>query len=211
MSFYSVSDSEFQRRYREEFEMVLSGIDCVLHQEQVIYCSSELTSGSALYDAMSTNGVRTAGELKELLGSDRYTSTIWDRNVSEAIAFAEEVRTRFHDRTIVITPAPFSAPGWSQPEYLYFWETLLRTRVKSVWFNRNWEYSNGCTFEFAVALDAGLQTFDRTGRPLHRDEALAMVRTALKDLDQRGFDTGKLRENFHRMHADRRTPEYTPV
>src|SRR5690242_10452715 len=108
MTFYHPSDREFTRHYRVEFEMVLSGIDCVLHKEQVIYCSSELTTGSTFYRLLAEQNLTTAIELKERLGKERYHAAIWERNASEAVNFAEAVRARFHDRTIVITPAPFT-------------------------------------------------------------------------------------------------------
>ena len=104
---------------------------------------------------------------------------------------------------MVITPAPFTAPGWSQPEYLGFWETLIRTRIKSVWFNREWQFSNGCTFEFAVAHDAELSTFDHNGEPLDRTAGIAAIASAIKRLEAEGFDTAKLQENLERLRASR--------
>jgi hypothetical protein len=194
MSFYSPSDSEFRRSYREEVEIVFSAIDCLLHRDHVIYCSSELSSGLRLYDALRQHNVKTAGELKGQIGA-WYQANIWDVNVRSGTEFADAVRAVFPDRTIAITPAPFAAPGWSQSEYLYFWESLLRTRVKSVWFNLNWQYSNGCTFEFAVALDAGLPTFDHTGQVLTRSAGIELIRAAVQQLEYQGFDTFKLRAN----------------
>jgi hypothetical protein len=195
MSFYAPSDSKFTRNYREEVDMVFSAIDCLLHRDHVIYCSSELSSGLRLYDALRQHNVKTAVELREQAGGAWYQANVWDVNVRAGIEFADAVRAVFPDRTIAITPAPFTAHGWSQPEYLYFWETLLRTRVKSGWFNLNWQYSNGCTFEFAVALDADLSTFDHTGQILTGSAGIALIRAAVEQLERQGFDASKLRAN----------------
>lgn len=198
MSFYSPSDSEFRRNYREEVDMAFSAIDCLLHRDHVIYCSSELSSGLRLYDALRQHYVKTAAELREQLGDAWYQANIWNVNVRSGIEFADAVRAVFPDRMIAITPAPFTAPGWSQREYLYFWETLLRTRVKSVWFNLNWQYSNGCTFEFGVALDASLPTFDHTGQTITRSAGIELIRAAVQQLEYEGFNTSQLRENIER-------------
>jgi hypothetical protein len=200
MSFYNGSDSKFSRNYCEEVEMVFSAIDCLLHRGHVIYCSSELSSGLRLFDALRRHSVKTPAELKEQLGEAWYQANIWNVNVRSGIVFAEAVRAAFPDGTIAITPAPFSAPGWSQPEYLYFWEMLLRTRIKSVWFNRNWQFSNGCTFEFAVAHDAGLPTFDHNGQILTRSAGTEMICVAVEQLERQGFDTSKLRANVELLH-----------
>jgi hypothetical protein len=197
--FYDPSDSEFARHYRDEVQMIFSGMDCILHGGEVIYCSSELTSGNNLRKALVEHHLKTAAELKKELGSEWFAKNIWDPNVKSAVDFAEAVRAKAPAKTLVITPAPFSAPGWSQHEYLAFWEKLLRTRVRSAWFNRNWQYSNGCVFEFAVAQDEGLPTFDHDGNILDHETGIALLKNAIKQLEEEGFDTKPLRENLSRL------------
>jgi len=196
MSFYTPSDSTFTRHYREELEMVFSAIDCVLHREHVIYCSSELTTGLRLYEALEAHDLKTVAELRAAEGEPWVRSKILDVNTESAIQFAECVRSRFADRTIVITPAPFSAHNWNQQEYLHFWEELLRSRIKAVWFNQNWAFSNGCTFEFAVTQDARLPAFDHRGEALDRSAGARLIRDAIERLRAAGFDVKKLEENL---------------
>ena len=196
MSFLSVSDSKFTRPYRVETDMLFSAIDCVLHRGHVIYGSSEITTGLRLYEELHTRNLKTRDELKKQMGESWFQTQIFDKNVSLAIEFAEAVRSTLSDNTIVITPAPLFIPSWSQNEYLAFWEKLLRTRVKSVWFNRNWQFSNGCAFEFAVAQDAGLPTFDHTGEALSRDAGIGLITAAVQQLEHWGLDAAQLRKNL---------------
>jgi hypothetical protein len=104
MSFYGPGDSKFARNYREEADMAFSAIDCLLHRDHVIYCSSELSSGLRLYDAMLQHGVKTAAKLREQSGDAWYQANIWNVNVRAGIEFADAVRAIFADRTIAITP-----------------------------------------------------------------------------------------------------------
>jgi hypothetical protein len=200
MIFYSLSDSTFTRPYREEVDMAFSALDCFLNHEKAIYASAELTTGRRLYNAFREFHVTTADELKKLKGKEWYSANIWNANVKSAGDFAAQIREKVGGKTLVITPGPFSAPGWTQPEYLAFWEQLLRTRIKATWFKADWQYSNGCTFEFAVSADAGLPTFDHQGKPLSVQQAAEMIDAAIRDLDLSGFDTTKLRENLSRLH-----------
>jgi hypothetical protein len=200
MIFYGLSDSTFTRPYREEVDMAFSALDCVLNHEKAIYASAELTTGRRLYNAFREFHVRSADELKQLKGKDWYGANIWDANVKAARDFAAQVREKGAGNTLVITPAPFSAPGWTQPEYLAFWEQLIRTRISSTWFKSEWQYSNGCTFEFAVSADAGVSTYDHQGNPLSVRQAAELIEAAVRDLDSSGFDTTKLRENLARLH-----------
>jgi hypothetical protein len=200
MIFYSPSDAKFTRTYREEVDMAFSMLDSILNREKAIYASAELTTGRRLYNALREFHVKTAADLKQVKGKDWYTTNIWDANVKSAQDFAARVREKVGGKTLVITPAPFSAPGWAQPEYLAFWEQLLRTRISSTWFKSDWQYSNGCTFEFAVSADAGLPTFDHEGNPLSVRQAAGMIDAAIRDLDSSALDTTKLRENLARLH-----------
>jgi hypothetical protein len=199
MIFYTLSDSTFTRHYREEVEMSFSAIDCLLNHEKALYASTELTTGLRLYNAMRECGVKTAAELKQIKGKEWFTSNIWDANVKSASDFAARIRSRLAGKSMVVTPAPFSAPGWSQPEYLAFWEQLVRTRINSAWFNLNWQYSNGCTFEFAVAVDAGVATFDHEGHELDARQGAHLIDDAIHTLEKDGFDTTKLSENLARV------------
>jgi hypothetical protein len=205
MNFYSKSEREFTRNHEEEIEMVFSGIDCVLNDEPAIYCSSELTTGARLYAAFREHRVKTRDELKEKLGKPWFSANIFEANVKLGKEFAQCVRNRLTDKTIVITPGPFAAPpgdNWSQPEYLFFWERLLRSwRIKSACFNQNWQFSNGCTFEFAVALDAGLPTLDHDGEPLDLEEGIQLIESAIRQLESDGFDSSELLKNLERLHA----------
>jgi hypothetical protein len=196
MNFYDPGDRKFPREYLQEVQMIFSAVDCLLNGEKGMYCSSELTSGLRLYQALRQHGVNSRPELENLLDEGWFETNIFQRNVHLAREFAKDIKAHLDQHSMIITPAPFVAQGWDQTEYLSFWEVLLRTRVKAVCFNENWQYSNGCTFEFAVALDAGLQTFDHRGQPLERDQATGLIDRAVVELAAESFDTLKLRQNL---------------
>jgi hypothetical protein len=201
MAFYANSESTFTRHHSEEVEMAFSSIDCVLCDAHAIYASTELTTGKRLYDALREHACKTATELREKMGADWFRSNLWNVNVEMAMQFAKSIHGTLTEDSLVITPAPFTAPGWNQQEYLAFWETLLRTRIKSVWFNKNWQFSNGCTFEFAVAHDADLPTYDDQGKSLTLRLGIELVTEAIRRLEADKFDASKLRENLERLLA----------
>jgi len=200
MAFDTDSESTFTRHYREEVAIAFSSVDCVLNGELAIYASTELTSGKRLYDALREQGLKTKDELRARMGDEWFEANLWDVNVDMAVQFAREVRSKLAG-ALVITPAPFTAPGWNQPEYLDFWKELLRTRIKSAWFNKNWQFSNGCTFEFAVAHEADLPTHDEQGKILPLRAGIELVSDAVRRLEADGFNASKLRENLERLLA----------
>lgn len=182
-------------------------MDCVLNDADAIYCSSELTSGKRLYDELRKHGLKGSSELKKKFGEAWFEKNIFDVNTRFANEFAASVRAKQTDGTPVITPAPFSVKDWGQPEYLAFWEELIHTRIKAVCFNKKWEFSNGCTFEFAVAQQACIPTFDYAGNPLGLEIAIASVGEAIEQLEKDGFDIAKLQENFQLLQSLDRSQE----
>jgi hypothetical protein len=203
MTFISLSNPNITAPY-------LSAIDCVLDGGKAIYCSSELTSGRRLYVALGARGVTSEDELKERLGKEQYgewrQKNVMNINKSWASKFANFVRHSQNDGTLIINPGPLSDPKWGQDEYLAFWEELIRTRVREVRFNQNWQFSNGCTFEFAVALDASIPTLDSHEYELGADEAVESVEKAAAELEREGFDVPKLRTNLERLRLLTKLP-----
>ncbi|HEY0511949.1 MAG TPA: hypothetical protein VGH73_08595 [Thermoanaerobaculia bacterium] len=191
------------RTYREDAEMARLAIDCVLNGEKAIYASSELTTGPRLFQLFEEYGVRDIAALKAALGDEGWRKRLWDPNVAEANAFARELRDRVPGHPLTVTPAPFLAPGWSQEEYLALWESLIRTRFRAVGFSDDWEYSNGCTFEFAVAWDEGLPTFDARGKDLDLPAGIVRIERAVREIEAEGFDATSLRVNLARLEEIR--------
>lgn len=181
------------RTYAQEVEIGLSAFDSILNGEKAVYGSSELTTGKRLNALFHEHGVRERRELKAKLGEEGFRRQVWDPNVREANAFARELRFGLGGE-IVITPAPFVSPGWTQGEYLAFWETVIRTRCKAVYFSEDWEYSSGCAFEFAVARDAGLPTFHADGRELSLEDGIDRIAAAAAELEAEGLDTRLFRD-----------------
>ncbi len=187
------------RTFGEESRMALLALDCVLNGEKAVYASSELTTGPRLYRLLREWKLKDTAALKKALGEAEFQRLIWDPNAAEADAFARELRSRIPGRPLVVTPAPFLAPGWGQEEYLAFWETAIRTRFQALYFSDDWEWSNGCTFELAVAWDAGLPTYTASGQSLGLEDGVALIVRAAEALETEGFDASGLRQNLARI------------
>lgn len=187
------------RTWPQEVELILSAMDCALNGERALYVSSELTTGRRYYRLLAEHGISTHEELRQVLGPEGWRQHLWDPNAEAANDFAADLR-RQQPQSLVMTPAPFVAPEWGQSEYLGFWDRVIRSRVRAVYFNDGWQYSNGCTFELTVALEAGLPTFDAAGVPLDGETALHHVQQAQQELSTLGFRPEGLRESRDRLH-----------
>lgn len=208
------NEAHRKRTYAEDVSVVLSTLDCVLNGESAAYASSELTTGKRLYALMREHGLSDAKRLIDQIGQEEYRRLVWEPNVAAAKSFARRLRRELGPAGQVITPAPLIAPGWSQPEYLQLWETVIRTRVSEVHFNDGWEHSSGCAFEFMVAQDVGVPTFTERGL-LGLREGIKLLQQAVEELEASGLQVNSLATTVDRLQsllnarssAESRSPE----
>ena len=73
--------------------------------------------------------------------------------------------------------------------------------MREVRFNQDWQFSSGCTYEFAVAFDAHLSTLDSEGTELSPYAAIEMVQKAVAGLMEDGFDTTKIQSHLQLMQS----------
>src|SRR5205085_7840953 len=99
----------------------------------------------------------------------------------------------------VVTPGPFFARGFDQQHYLYLWEWFIIKKTYQVWFNKDWQYSNGCSLEYAIAMKKGIPRLDYDGSPLSLEEAINKVAAAAEELKAEGCAVNKLETNLRRM------------
>jgi hypothetical protein len=195
---------EFEnRKVIDEIKMSMSAFDCMLPDDAGIYCSSDITTGKRFYyEVLKTHGVRSEDELKEKLGPDdfkRVQTDLIQFNVARGVEFAEKLRER--GLINVVTPGPYFAKGFDQQHYLYLWEWFIIKKIYEARFNFDWEYSNGCTLEYAIAARKGIPRLDHEGNRIELERAIERVEAAVGDLNANGFVIPKLQHNLGLMKS----------
>jgi hypothetical protein len=195
---------EFQnRKVIDEIKMSMSAFDCMLPDDAGIYCSSDITTGKRFYyEVLKQYEVRSEDELREKLGAEEFKSVQTDLiqfNVARGVEFAEKLRER--GLINVVTPGPYFAKGFDQQHYLYLWEWFIIKKIYDVRLNFDWEYSNGCTLEYAIAARKGIPRLDHEGNRLELKGSIERVEAAVEELKGDGFVVGKLEHNLKLMKA----------
>jgi hypothetical protein len=195
---------EFQnRKVIDEIRMSMSAFDCMLPDDAGIYCSSDITTGKKFYyEVLKPHGVQSEDELKEKLGAEefkRVQTELIQFNVARGLEFAVKLRER--GLINVVTPGPYFAKGFDQQHYLYLWELFIIKKIYEVRFNFDWQYSNGCTLEYAIAARKGIPRLDHEGNRLEPEPAIERVEAAVKELKAAGFEIPKLENNLEFMKA----------
>lgn len=195
---------EFQnRRVIDEIKMSMSAFDCMLLDDAGIYCSSDITTGKRFYyNLLKSYDVRSDDELKQKLGDDEYKRVQTDliqTNVARGSEFAETLRAR--GLINVVTPGPYFAKGFDQQHYLYLWEWFIIKKTYEVYFNVDWQYSNGCTLEYAIAARKGIPRLDHEGNAIQLSQAIEKTEAAVSELKNAGFAVKKLEHNLRLLNS----------
>jgi hypothetical protein len=195
---------QFQnRRVIDEIKMSMSAFDCLLPDDAGIYCSSDITTGKRFYyEVLKKYAVRSQDELQTKLGAEEFKNVqtqLIQSNVARGLEFAEKLRER--GLINVLTPGPYFARGFDQQHYLYLWEWVIIKKIYEVRFNYDWEYSNGCTFEYAVAAKKRIPRLDHEGNSLALEEAIDRVAAALTELKKEDYVVTKLEDNLKLLQA----------
>ncbi len=195
---------EFQnRKVIDEINMVMSAFDCMLPDDAGIYCSGDITTGKRFYyEVLKKYKVRSEQELKDQLGEEEFKkvqTALIQYNVARGLEFTEKLRER--GMVNVVSPGPFFARGFDQQHYLYLWEWFIIKKIYEVRFNADWEYSNGCTLEYAIATKKGIPRLDHNGSPIDLIHAIEKVQAAIADLKGQGFLVNKLEQYLELLKA----------
>jgi hypothetical protein len=186
------------RKVIDEIEMVMSAFDCMLPDDAGIYCSSDITTGKRFYfEFLGLHGSKSEEELKRTLSEQvckKLKIELIQANVARGVEFTEKLRER--GLVNLVNPGPFFARGFDQQHYLYLWEWVIIKKIYQTYFNEDWQYSNGCTIEYAIAARKGIPRFDSFGNRLRLTEAIQMVESAVGELKALGLIIGKLEQNL---------------
>lgn len=78
---------------------------------------------------------------------------------------------------------------WGQGDYLTLWTGVIERYADTVIFADDWEYSNGCAYEFLAALRSGAATRDERQKPLNYDEGCQRIACAIQWLEAESMPT----------------------
>lgn len=176
----------FTHTSADAMQVCINIFDCVLAPQSAIYLSTPITTGWRYYLWSQQNGTQ-----------NEFVGKVLEPNIAAAALTAKNIS--IIKKINVINPAVFYQKGWTQKMYLSLWVDVIQRFAAEVWFNDGWEYSNGCTHEFLVAVQAGRPCFTSTGNPLSLGKAIEAIRHALSEMRLCGMDTEQIEATVHSL------------
>lgn len=167
-------------------DMMLEVYKSVLYGSNVSYCSAPITSGKrylAWLDSVGKCFVDIDGVDKDY--QYLHFQKVIEPNRLHAQQFIQKLRDQ--KDYIVIDPSALSAlPSWTQRDWRSFWGKVIERYVNTAFFINDWQYSNGCVYEFWIAQRKGIPVLDESQCALTLEVGISMVAETIVLMQKRG-------------------------
>lgn len=153
------------------------------------YCSAPITSGRRNFAWLRKIG-KSFATIDDASADDRvvHAREVVAANCNHARTVVE--RLRKEQGGVVIDPTAFPPiADWTQQQWIEFWSSVIERFACRVVFVDDWQYSNGCTQEFLVAVALALPTFTEAGEQLTLELALRLIQEAISEVGAFGGST----------------------
>lgn len=171
-------------KHKRDVEVILEFLASVASEQETIYMSAPITSGKRLIE-FKENGNYSFP--KSSYHSDLSIQII-SHNRIHAKTVAQKIRNEF-DVVIIDPTLVGDIEGWTQDDYRFLWAKVIERYVKTVISIDDWNYSNGCAYEFLVAKQLNLKTLDERFKYLSLDTGIRLIEEAINDLKERFLPT----------------------
>lgn len=159
-----------------------------LHGEPATYVSTPITTGLSLlrWRAHARDG-----------GSENNNgeAEVKSRVMRENRAALEPLLQALNMRAgrVIIDPTELSEAQWKQGDYHRYWIEVIARFAGDVVFADGWNYSTGCSIEYAAAHLLRLPTYDSSLRPLPSSKAAQLLHEGAVIVEAASSDATALR------------------
>ena len=139
----------------EKLDAWLSARGIAPGEREIVYLSTAMTTGPLFQDWYRREGQFLSQESEQY--RVQHQSDVVLPNIQRVLDTAELLQFRLGEK--VTNPTAFDVPEWNsdQDKYHAFWEQVIRRHVKKFILLSGWQFSFGCTHEFAVAKEQGIE------------------------------------------------------
>jgi hypothetical protein len=167
-------------KHKRDVQIILEFLASVAGEQETVYMSAPITSGKRLLE-FKQNG---SNSFTKSNYCEESSIQIISHNRLHAKTVAQKIRTKLD--TIIIDPTLVGdIDEWTQDDYRFLWGKVIEKYAKTVIYIDDWNYSNGCAYEFLVAKQLNVKTLDERFNLLSLDKGILLIKNAINDLKER--------------------------
>lgn len=170
----------------------------VLGRTKALYCSTPITSGKRYFNWLDQ--INQDFDLDDLDDAYRelHFQDVIEPNQLYAQNFIQKLRGQYGQ--VVIDPTAITAnPNWVQKDWHFFWGIVIERHVQSSFFIDDWQYSNGCVYEFYKCQSLQIPTFTEEIELIGLNTGIELISEAISFIQGRGKSTEFIEENLKKL------------
>lgn len=125
-------------------------------------------------------------------------------NAERAAVLTEDIRRShlcvFTGDSPLLSAINFNPTGWTSMDFHHFWGEVVHRHVYKIFFQKDWHYSEGCTFEFCAGVESRIELFDHLGHRLTALESVPLIEQGIAACEDAGWDTSLQRGALAFIH-----------
>jgi len=172
--------------HEQEIRALLEILASVIEGRTAVYLSAPITSGKRFSEwHTQRNGDFNPSHPEHRAEHQR---EVIDPNRAHAQSIARPLRSQWA-KVLIDPTAVADFPEWTQGDYRCLWAHVIQQYVDTIIFVDNWQYSNGCAYEFLIAQQTGAATLREDQQPLTLTDGEQLIRMALADMRGQPFSS----------------------
>jgi hypothetical protein len=175
---------------RPEVPAMIAVLAATLGSDKPSYLSAPITTGYRFAQWLAGAGAHyDCGD--PVWVAERRTHVVLP-NIDDAQRFARHLRA---GGRVVIDPTELEdQPGWTQLDYRTLWARVVRRFAGEIICFDGWQFSSGCSYEFLVAVKAGMPVKDDKLELISYERGQALIAEAIRTLRRLGANTDFLEQ-----------------
>ena len=170
-----------------ELDRLSEFFDTISTGREAVYLSAPLTTGPRLVSWHRDLHSRASDPAAQ--HESEFRRAVFTPNQAAASDFARALRLRLGRPVIDPTSLP-DQEGWTQVDYRVFWERVIERVVGRVVYMDGWATSDGCSYEFYVAIRSGCETLRASLEPLTLQAGIEAIAEGIRERTAHGQDAG---------------------
>jgi len=168
-----------------------------VEDRNAIYVATAVTTGARFLRWYASSGRELDPKSEDYV--KQHLREVVEPNSKHAGQRISEIRKA--TTRVVIEPTSFERKGWTQELYRFFWGMIIEQFAEAVVFLDDWQYSEGCAWEFLTACRSGARLLTENLQNLDRETGTCLIRDAMQVLKEHAIQTGFLESVLDDLEA----------
>lgn len=163
--------------HESEIQVLIAFLESIIPEHNAVYVSAPITSGRRYIDWIKQHpGNRDFSGCNQ---NPEFTRNVVEKNREHSRAVVKKLRSSFPGKVLIDPTVVPDLPNWNQDDYRFAWGRIIENYAQIHVCSEDWQFSSGCVYEFLVAKNSKIQTFDEDLKEISLEKGQQLIQEAI--------------------------------